>query len=258
MQEPQVTGAQAPVSTSNPMIADRVMELHISKKLLQREPELYASKWFDYRFLSPYEATEKFITLFGQIAKRIYARDIDYKAAENMRVPTMTGLVVDLDNMEPTRKTKGRARETTRSQVAKTTLTGFWRARMVADAIGMPYDHFIEQALNGRLKAWKRTYLPMPSQLYDGKAMARVLHWWKEAQEDVFFYSDLPAYEPQNYIGAPAQVEHNKWVVEQALKRGGAAPAMLAGLVDEGIISWENMSALVPGEILENVEDHLL
>src|SRR6185437_1091760 len=44
---------------------------------LRIEPELFESKWFDYRFLSPAEATEKFADAYRQKYQEAWRRYMD-------------------------------------------------------------------------------------------------------------------------------------------------------------------------------------
>jgi hypothetical protein len=48
----------------------------MSRKDLELERKLHQSKWFDYRFVSPMDATHQFRAAYSEIYQRKYARNI--------------------------------------------------------------------------------------------------------------------------------------------------------------------------------------
>ena len=57
--------------------SNRLMALKVSKKQAARERNLDQTKWFDYRFLTPMEATEAFANAYQQEFQDRYAKNID-------------------------------------------------------------------------------------------------------------------------------------------------------------------------------------
>jgi hypothetical protein len=168
----------------------------MSRKDLELERKLHQSKWFDYRFVSPMDATHQFRTAYSEIYQRKYARNIstdDAKPRNGVRA--------------------GPAFQT------KTELTSFWRARQTADLYGLPYKVFIEVAFDQLLGGgWQR--MPHPNQLYAKRNLQRICIaaavYWKEFQQSLFdrSFSHLPEYRTESYHHFPAQIAHRAWVID--------------------------------------------
>jgi hypothetical protein len=98
----------------------------LARKDLRIERDLNRQKWFDYRFMSPIEATLQFRKLFQEVYRRKYSINIDSEEAE--------------------RKT-GVAKKLSRAD-----LTSFWRARQFADGLGVTYEVFLEAAFQALIR----------------------------------------------------------------------------------------------------------
>ncbi len=167
----------------------------MSRRDLERERKLHQSKWFDYRFISPMEATHLFRVAYSEIHQRYHGFIFSTEEAK-----TRTGV---------------------RAGVAfqgKTELTSFWRARQAADLYGLPYAVFIEVAFEQLTRGgWQR--LPHPNQLYAERNLQRIYiaaaAYWQEFQQSSFdrSFSHLPEYRTDSYHDFPAQVAHRAWVV---------------------------------------------
>lgn len=96
----------------------------ITRTDLALERELHQTKWFDYRFISPMEATHQFRVAYSEIYRRMYARNISTEDA----------------------MTRSGVRAGPAFQ-CRTELTSFWRARQTADSYGLPYIIFIDVAM---------------------------------------------------------------------------------------------------------------
>ena len=152
----------------------------MSRKDLELERKLHQSKWFDYRFVSPMDATHQFRAAYSETYQRKYARNISTEDAK-----TRTGVRA------------GPAFQT------KTELTSFWRARQTADLYGLPYKVFIEVAFDQLLGGgWQR--MPHPNQLYAKRNLQRICIaaavYWKEFQQSLFdrSFSHLPEYRTES------------------------------------------------------------
>jgi hypothetical protein len=176
----------------------------MSRKDLEAERELHQSKWFDYRFISPMEATHHFRAEYSKIYQLKYANNTDTEEAE-----TRTGVRA------------GPAFQ------CKTELTSFWRARQAADAVGLPYRLFIDVAFEQLIRGgWQR--FPHINQLYSAKNLRRIYvaaaAHWEEYQETYFdrSFSHLPEYRTESFHAFPAQTAHRAWVVDVLKTRRGA------------------------------------
>jgi hypothetical protein len=174
---------------------NRLTALKISKLQAAHERNLDQTKWFDYRFLTPMEATEAFAIAYQQAFEYRYGQNID------------------------TEESKGKTG--TRSNDWKSNsreFNSFWSARQYADELGLPYGFFVEHAMKHLLRSgWQ--HIPRPNQLYGDKVrdavVKEVLDRWAEWTTARFIFSELPQYLVENFNGSPAQIAHREWVVAQ-------------------------------------------
>lgn len=172
----------------------------IARSDQERERELHAQKWFDYRFMSPIEATYLFRNEYQKVYRRRYAHDVDAEEAQR-KYGTRIGFATD----------------------NRAEFTSFWRARQFADRLGMPYDLFLDAAFEALLRgSFQR--IPYINQLY-GKTKARIeqkaQEVWAAHCEDRRTYSKLPQYRTESFIGLDAQIAHRKWILDQLVARHG-------------------------------------
>jgi hypothetical protein len=177
-----------------------------SKMQAARERELNCTKWFDYRFISPWEATELFVGAYQKEFRQLYSKNIDTEASEG--------------------KTGTRSRNW-RSNPRE--LASFWNARQFVDELGLPYEFFIHYAAN-LLMRWGWKHIPRPNQLYCSKARDAIVEEvqakWSEWRQAVFKFSPLPQYLVQNFSGLPAQIAHHDWLVGEIKLRYGSSSAI--------------------------------
>ena len=172
----------------------------VSRKELGLERQLHQSKWFDYRFISPMEATSQFRDEYIKIHQRYYARNISTEGSEK-RIGVRVGPAFQ----------------------KRTELTSFWRARQQADLYGLPYHIFIEVSFRELTRGgWTR--LPHINQLYAERNFRRICaaaaaYWeeWQQARLDQSF-SHLPEYRAESYHEFSAQKAHRAWVLRVAGK----------------------------------------
>ena len=196
----------------------------IKKKSLQHETALFQTKWWDYRFMSPFEATMSFIDTFGIEARKIYARDIDFERAEYIKVSNATTIREGLEKND---------------DKVKRYFSGFWRGRQVADAIGIPYATYISHAMSERLRAWQRAYLPNPTQIYRDFEVSKVVARWDEMKASRIHFAEHHAYLAQNFRGMPDQVRYHDYLLEEAGKRLMHFDTLLADFVRDDRIPIE-------------------
>jgi hypothetical protein len=193
-----------------------VLSFIVPDKLRAIDKELFAIKWWDYRFMSPCAATFAYIDIFGVEARKLYARDIDYERAAHIRVVTAASVMDGLRRND---------------EKAKRSFSGFWRGRQVADALSVPYDIYISEALSSRMRAWQRTHMPTALQVYRDIDVERVANRWEELKASRVYYATHHAYLAQNYQGAPYQDEYFRHLIERARQTTDFV-ATLADMVD--------------------------
>ena len=179
------------------LMHDRIR--HVDPWLLgKQERMLFRGKWFDYRFMHPTLATYLFARSYTTIYKVLFRRHVDHARAEG-RLGFKDS---DIFN----------SRE----------LSGFWRARQHADAIGMPYELYIELAMEGLMRI-SRSFLPRPTQLYGDMALEAAQKGWRERLDSRLYVANDPRYRNDRFEGTPAQVAHRNFMLDQIGKRANRA-----------------------------------
>jgi hypothetical protein len=210
----------------------------INKEWLELERGLMTSKWFDYRFLHPVQATLVYANAFHKAYRAAFASTIDHRAAEHIR------LFDEATLFEP------------ESKAHKIRLAGLWRGRQVADAIGMPYEVYCTMALKETLRYWKQRYLPQPAQIYSERIVERVVEAWAERQKAILMFSRLPIYRNERYLGTQPQNDHHEWLFTQAQLR--ADPVSWVGeFVRQELIPAAKVRSRFESETIERIRDLL-
>lgn len=177
--------------------------------VLVRERERAHTKWYEYRFMSPLEATTLFANLYRKGFQRYIRinRDIhDANAAQGL-----------------SSRIFGRP---------SASLTEVWNARQRADELGLPYNLLIEFGFHfaGR-RTRKRA--PRPGQLFDsgeaGIAWPLELEKWiADPLHHEIQRLDVPQYRQENFRSFPAQKEFHDYIIESLVERVSAWGPKLA------------------------------
>lgn len=178
--------------------ADSLMAaMHISSALLSAERMLATTKWFDYRFLTPMAATQRFADIFREQYKQKYAQYFDVAESEYKR-----GIGKDI-----------------LFENAPQTITSLWTARQHADRLGVPYELFISFAMN-HLMDRVYTKVPLSNQLYSEHALAAVEMRWNEFEENMLLRTVYdPRYLSEHYKSLPAQNAYIKYQLNAVRRR---------------------------------------
>jgi hypothetical protein len=203
---------------------------------LNYELEAFQTKWFDYRHMTPLQATLLYISKYGLIYRQVYAANFDRARSQHIQPPSLEGIM------------KGLERDDAK---AKSHFSGMWAGRLRADLIGMPYDLYIRHAFEFRLRYWGRTYMPKPNQLYSPLDVIKIAERWEKEQEGGLYVGNHPAYLVQNYVGAEHQKQHRLWLIKQAMLRGNPAQLM-ARFINDDLLTIEDVETLRP-EFAERV-----
>lgn len=220
---------------------DHLVYTHIPQKLRDMDLGFYQTKWFDYRRMTPLEATIEYIRRYAEVYRVIYARNLDHVAAQHVKTISPVTLLLEVEKND---------------SKAKSRLSAFWRGRQVADAIGMPYATYIELAFTARLRAWKRPYLPQPQHLYAEMDVERVQERWQEMQLAILNMPTDPAYLVQNYQNMPYQNDFHEWCFIQANTRRDPA-YILAKVIREDHLPVDKVQARIGKENYARVEREL-
>lgn len=229
----------------------------VHEDLQARESELFMTKWFDYRFMTPLQATALYIEEFGRAYKRLYAVEFDRERAEHVQVPTIEGVICTMKQGKRKWIEKQDEKKIESSKkAAKIDFNGFWNGRQVADCIGMPYGHYVGMALQFRMRRWKRGYMPRPSHLYHQFDVEKIVERWTAMQESETFLAEHPAYLVQNFQGVRPQNDYHEWLFKSAQARSDTL-AVLARFVDEDRLPIEKVRARLDDEAYQRFERDL-
>ncbi|MBX5130844.1 hypothetical protein HJB53_30600 [Rhizobium lentis] len=225
----------------DPIEDDLVAFKFIDKKLLAIDPELFRSKWFDYRMMTPLQATRHYIEAFGEVYRDYFAVEISKSASRFITVPSvetiMKGLAADEDKH-------------------KMTFSGMWRGRQVADAIGMPYKDYIHTVMGLRLRFWSHNHLPQASHLYKQEDVEKTVAKWEEMQAARLYLSDDPGYMIENYRGIAHQDDYHEWLFKQASLRGNPW-YVLATFINQGRLPLDKVEARFDPDMVERVHRYI-
>jgi len=210
---------------------DRLMFTHVRKDWLKHEAILFTGKWFDYRFMNPVAGAYLYAHHFVAIYKRFYRSTIDGKRWEHVRP------LKELDLFE----------------CPQEQISAIWKGRQVADAMGVPYDVYLELAMEGALKYWQRSHLPRPAQLYSDRICEYVAKEWEKRQSAFLFYSRHKAYRLQYYKELQAQNDHHEWLFQQIEKRGNAGFSLLNDAVENDLLPMSKIKARFGDDVAEKI-----
>ena len=193
--------------------------------VVREEMDLYTTKWLDYRFISPTEATDMFKSEYNKAYKIAWRTYEDRNEAE-----FKSGL------FEMPKFRKPSDKDTIK---LKREYTSIWRARQCADALGVPYDFLIRETIDALMASGRCRTMPRPNQiagaLTDEAIRDRVRQQWTDWAAFNFssMISRLPQYMDHAYRGLHAQDAHRDWVLSAwgTVTRGtSVAPAIFSRL----------------------------
>lgn len=213
---------------------------HIKEDLLIREPDLLLTKWPDYAFLTPFQATVKFAREFSETYKAFLKRYID----------------VDLGN-------RSKGIDIAKVLSDKKTLSATWRARQIADVCGVPYRDYLYFSLDFSSRRQRRCY-PYVSQV--GPIGAAEQPWLVAFEEHVAdmtnsgLLNDIQhdGYVASNFFGLPNQVAVKSRLLE--FLASGVQPyhqAMMELVDERQLLTLDECRSALSEEIFERAFEAL-
>jgi hypothetical protein len=171
---------------------------------------LAQTKWFDYRFLSPAEATLLFVEEY-QRTFRQWWRVFDSAEVDKKRGIAANGLFH-----------------------SRKVFSEFWTARAHADLMGVPYRIYISTAMEVALRRAKQTRLLRAGQLRREDCVRAIeKRWEEELAGGGCWLSELPHYRAENDCALPDQIAHQEHVAQTARKRSNFQGAL--GMAIDGL-----------------------
>lgn len=244
----------------DPIEDDQFTQLYVSKDLIANELDLYGNKWFDYRQLTPLQATRIYIDRYLAVYRKHFATNFDKHVSKFVTPFSIESIMKGLEESqlpEPPHLTAGQKKDRDkRIRKAKTALIGCWRGRQVADYLCMPYEVYIDLAMTYRLNFWNRSNMPMPTHLYLDWIVEKVVERWEELQTRKLYVSDDPAFLIQNFRGLGYQKDYHEWLFGQAGKRSNP-PMFLAQFVNDEQLPMEAIELRCDEFTIERVNRHI-
>ena len=211
----------------------------IDPKLLKIESELYGSKWWDYRLMHPVTATRAFMKAYVDAVKNYLKKQIDLYIGMNARVLKQEDLFLE----------------------TKTTITGLWKARQIADKHGIPYEFWCNRAMDYADECcWP--YYPKPSHLYsekvketagslEGISMVEfVVSKWEEWRRANTLLSSDEFYQPSQYVEHIYQKAHLESLVKQIKRSSQPEFALAIHIFEKQRMSIEQASEFFETSII--------
>lgn len=220
---------------------DYITFKYIPAKTQESELMLFGTKWFDYRMLTPLQATRLYVSKYEPAYRKIYARYFDRTIAEYIKVPTLDALLLGVAGND---------------RIKKAQFTAMWHGRQCADLLGMPYEEYIPLAFEYRLRLWKRNTMPQPQHLYHEYDVEKVQARWEEMKKANIYTAEEPAYMIQNYCGAAHQNAYIEWLFEQASSRHDT-DWHLAQFVRNDQLDVDRIKLRLGDATLESVMSHM-
>lgn len=244
--------------------AARLMNRFIRKDWIEMEASLYGAKWFDYRFMNPVQATYLYAHEFIRFYRMCASKNYSSKNGD-FRQPIMGG---DLFAMPERKEDETKASFEKRLKRKKLQISGIWRGRQFADAMGMPYAEYLEFAFHWTMRFWKQAYPPRPTQMYTDLVLDRTASAWDERQGSMLFFSKLPQYLNPAYEklslalkdphfegkALKSQNAHHEWLFAQLVRRHDD-PELYARLIWQlQVLPEEKVKGRIGDEAFERVK----
>lgn len=214
---------------------------YIRAKYYTWDKELYSTKWFDYRQMTPLQATAAYANAYETVYRGFFAETLNFEKAKYIKFLPIAKISerMELPDIKNPKNAKERQNNKQRLK-ARETFSAFWRGRQIADALGMPYETYIDAVITKRLRNWRNRYLPRPIHLYRDIEVEYAQERWEELQASRLFLANHPVYLNQNYQNLPQQNDYHEWLFKQAELRSEPS-RFLARFVSEGRLLEEKV-----------------
>lgn len=162
--------------------------------LREQEAELRTTRWFDYRFMRPAEATYLFAAEYRHAYIEAFKRCRDIRTADKVRPFTP-------DNIFESKE-----------------LNSMWQARQAADAIGCKYNFFLTFAFKRfEHRGWR--HFPRANHLAAEELCLDIRDAWATECRASLQVAELPLYRADKFADLPEQHEYYAWLCGQVKQR---------------------------------------
>ncbi|UDF05081.1 hypothetical protein [Asticcacaulis sp. AND118] len=179
---------------------DGLVAFAFGQKDLEDARSLFASKWYDYRFLHLGHSVYLFCHYYGE-------------AIERWRSKFGVSPYFKLDHIRhPIWRCKRNQGKVEYSLTPDRTRTAWLRAVMFADHYGIPYDKWVEWSFQYAFQCnWQR--MPLPGHLYGDKLVMFIKAKWEADQQSLMTVPLDPRYLAVNYAGHAYQDDCQNWLM---------------------------------------------
>jgi hypothetical protein len=209
---------------------------HISESLSKKEPSLFESKWWDYKFFHPTQSTYLFAECYRQAVKDSIRRRVD---------------------LAMSRVEYGMPREDLFA-CKKTFITGMWKGRQEADAHGIPYETWCSFAIiYAEKNLWLR--VPQPNQLYAKKINPEHEHFkipmvdfiknkWADKNAGLVVCAKSQEYRTQAWVGNSHQKDHFVSLKKQVRESRNKAMVVHDLIYEKGLLTETQVRLILGSE----------
>lgn len=203
------------------------------------ERELVATKWFEYRFMSPLAATELFAAKYVEGVRRYVRAEVDVELATKVR-----GIPAGL----PSKRERW--------------FTQLWHARQRADSLCVPYELVIDFGFYFASRR-KRKWTPLPHQLFvsDANSEAWLPMFESYVEEHLPLYLarlDDPRYRLEHDLGLLPQLQFRDFMRDELKASTRSWPNVIAAMwFERRYLSLEDCLAVVPTDSRREVLEGL-
>lgn len=179
----------------------------VPEHLRESEAELRQTRWFDYRFMTPAEATYLFAAEYRHAYIEAFKRSRDIRKANEIRPFQPDDIFASKE------------------------LNAMWQARQAADSIGCKYDFYLRFAfLRFEHRGWR--FFPRANHLSAEELILDARDAWAVECRASLQVARLPIYQAAQFDQLPEQREYYDWLCAQVKMREHQHLA-LSGLVYE-------------------------
>lgn len=206
--------------------------LYMTPDCWAAERDLAQTKWFDYRFLSPIQATLFFVEEYQRIFRWKWSQNSDSAEADKKRGIAVGGLFHN-----------------------RKEFSEFWTARAHADLLGVTYEIYISTAMETALRRAKQKRLLRAGQMRRDDCVVAIQRRWEEELAGARWLSELPHYRAENDHALPDQMAHQEHVARAARKRPNCSLALGAAIDELRVLPIEKAEAIYGTEFIARARE---
>lgn len=213
-------------------LGEQIAIQHIPLKVRLLEPALYETKWFDYRQMSPTQATYLFLHHYSIQYGNYIRTAIDGKKGYT-RAIRGGDLFFPKKMIGTGRKAVVTIGDPHREHVP------FWKLRQRADLYGIRYDFFCRAGMEHFMDVGWANFVPRPHHLDDDVLGLGVLNKWELESRAKIQWAENDFYRVENFTGHKDQLAYEAYIVQSIKRRQIKAFGLSTALYEKDAIRFE-------------------